>query len=467
MVKLINLPNTVALLGVAGIAQAGYQKVPCTPPQEGESDPCNIGKCVETYENSGEYQCIKMVRKLHKVMNMLPNTYEEIKNRPDPKNGSPTEKPIEFRNTATHCSIPKQGVVYTGVDVHWQPIVEKCWHNPSGNEVKIRNDTVGVSKQNCKLRCPDHRMDPVFFGKNKKDPTTGKPQYIHTRVFQISCNCNEGKKGPGYCGWQTTGSGIKEFAGGNLACDYTFFAVKPIWAPDSYAHKDTDLEIVGSYAADQYNRNKKAIYAFDSNNIKISYYIIRREWDEDQQKHIKVELPLDDEGKTLERDGHRNYYSYVNDVTGLQMYPTDLIMQNENGKNENQPNKAGNSLNIRAKISCHSHTGDRYFATLEPWCKNQRHALKKGRPGDCAWRIENLWPNHEDSFINRKDKTNQYHALGFDPEYTKIGKAKEYRKNEAKKSGVGNKKAESLVREIQMGSRYWRCSDFVENQKQD
>jgi len=307
-------------------------------------------------------------------------------------------------------------------------------------------------------------MDPVFFGKSDKDPSTGKPQYIFTRVFQVSCNCNEGKKGPGYCGWQTTGSGIKEFAGGNLVCDYTFFATKPIWAPSSYQHKETDEEILGVFAANQFSNNKKAVYAFDSTNFKVSYFIIRREWDEAQQKHIKVELPLSDDGKTLERDGHSNSYTYVNDVTGLQMYPTDLIMQNDNGKNENQPNKAEHgSLNIRAKISCQSHTGDRYFATLMPWCKNKRHALKKGRPGDCAWRIDSLWPNHQDSFVDKKDKSHPYHALGFDPTYSKIGKAKSYKKNEAKKAGVGNKKAESLIREIQMGSRYWRCEDFVEN----
>lgn len=453
MVKLMQLP--LIALGAASTAQA-YKQISCTPTTDG-SNPCPVGYCVETFEGSNTFTCQKIIRKWTKVMPKT-NDLKTIENTPQGKSGGAPE----FRNTHTYCAIPREGVVYKEVPEHWQPVVEKCWHNPSGNELdvtKIRNDTVGVNKQHCKLRCPDHRMDPVFYGKNEKitDPVTGKNQYINTRVFQVSCDCMAGDKGPGFCGWKTTGSGIKEFAGGNLACDYTFFAVKPIWMPSNYNDR-SDEAILENFA---WNRKDNALYQFNQDNFDIKYYIIRREWDEDQQKHIKVELPLDDNGNTIERDGHLNSYTYVNDRTGLQMYPTDLIIQNDSGKNGNQHNKAEQSLNIRAKIACKSHTNGRYFATLMPWCKNKRHVLKKGRPGDCGWRIETLWPNKAENFVDKKDTDHPYFELGFDPTAPKQGKAGKYKKNEAKKSGIGNKKAEALIGQILKGNRHWRCEDFA------
>lgn len=451
---------------ISPLAVSAYKQESCIPPKSDKApNPCKVGYCVETFENSGIYTCQKIIRKWSKVVQRTEDL-ETINNRPLTRN-SKNVVPPEFRNTHTHCAIPKEGVVYKEVPLHYQPIVEKCWHQPSGNlqEIsKIRNDTVGVNKQNCKLRCPDHRMDPVFYGKRDKitNPITGKPQYINTRVFQVTCECQSSEKGPGFCGWKTTGSGIKEFAGGNLACDYTFFAVKPIWQPTAVYNDRGDEEILGNFA---FNRDHKAVYSFNEENFEVKYYIIRREWDELQQKHIKIEVALDDNGQTMERDGHRNSYTYVNSRNNLQMYPTDLVIQNNAGTNENQHNKAENdkSLNIRAKIFCKTRSDqERYLAIIFPWCKNKRHALKKGRPGDCGWRIESLWPNHPDNFVSNKEKSHEFYALGFDPTAAKQGKPSKFKGVIAKKAGVGNKKAESLIGQIMKGNRYWRCEDFVE-----
>lgn len=455
MVKLMKLP---LLLGAASTAQA-YKQISCIPPADHEPNPCPVGYCVETYVGSNVHTCQKIQRKREKVLRKT-DSLEDINNRPHGKNDG---IPPEFRNTYTHCAIPKEGVVYREVPEVRQPIVERCWHNPSGNPEdfsKVRNDTVGVNKQNCKLRCPDHRMDPMFAGKKNKitNPITGKPQYINTRVFQVTCDCMQGSKGPGFCGWKTTGSGIKEFAGGNLVCDFTFFAVKPVFAPMFY-DKPEDEDVLGNFALNHMN---KAKYAFNEDNFEISYFVIKRVWNDELQKNVKVEMELDSDGMARSIDDHANKYTYEDEDTFLQMFPTDLVVENESGKNENQHNKVeSGSVNVRAKVRCRSHTGDRFFFTFFPWCKNKRHTLKKGRPGDCGWRIESMWPNHADSIIT--DKHHPLAALGFDPDFPKQGKASKYKGSLAKSTGIGNKKATVAIQQIQKGNKYWRCPDFVEN----
>jgi hypothetical protein len=445
MVKFI----TTAVFLTAGLALANQ---PCpTGVEEGQS--CNLED-----PTSGPYCIIKdsddvlYCSKLHKKLSKLKaRDYDELVAAGNLRSNNPscTEenkdsdecKPPEFRNTYQWCSIPIEGVIYLEAPPQLRPIVEKCTHVPSGSidgeSSKISNKTVGVNKEVCKLRCPDHRMDPMFVKKDSKEDN---------RVFQVTCVCQEGPKGPGLCGWKTTGSGTKEFAGGNLMCRPTHFAAKPILAPFNYNHPN-DLEILENYAASK--NPKKINYLFTRDNFNVKYVTQERYWDNASNKYRSRYVDMDP-------NQHQYYEPSKGGLidTGLFKFPTDLIMENDKGKNDNQHNKIQKAINVRAMIKCKSHNDDRIFFILEPFCKNKRHILKKGRPGYCGWRIAEVQPNPTSSFTEDR--------LGFDPS-VKVPKPQKYNGKKMGIKGLKGKKAEGAINLLQLASKSWRCPDFVEN----
>lgn len=416
---------------------------PVCPPDVVEGADCSItesgraqpGYCI--HEENGQWYCKKLDRSLetvHATTREDGNIIEGRCNSENPEDCTPPER----RNTYTWCAIPIHGVIYKEVPIHLQPIVEKCTHNPSGNvgdESRISNSTVGVNKEVCKLRCPDHRMDPMFVSKETKEDN---------RVFQVTCMCQMGPKGPGKCGWKTTGSGTKEFAGGNLSCRYTHFATKPIMAPSNYPHPD-DLEVLQNWAA---TKSKKVSYTFNNNNFEVIYVTSEKYEDEKSGKTKTHYVPMEPGQHQYWEESRNNAIG-----TGIQMFPTDLIMENDKGKNDNQHNKIQKAINVRAIVKCRAHTDDRFFFILYPACKNKRHVLKKGRPGTCGWRIAEIQPNPRESFVETD--------LGYDPDYP-VGKPIRYT-GKIKNVGFKSKKGESAIGALQQASKLWRCPDYVEN----
>lgn len=356
--------------------------------------------------------------------------------------------PPETRNTYTHCAIPIYSLVYFVVPKSQQPIVDKCWHPPSGGSeeaTKLKNSTVGIDQQICKMRCPDHRMDPYFALKE------GKNDY---RVFQATCDCNGQKKGAGICGWKTSGTGIKEFAGGNIMCRFTHFSAKPLFAADYQSRHPDDLEILGNFAARPEIKKKEV--EFDESNFKIEYRALEKYWDENGKKKSRF-VDITHEHWYYE-DPKTDYKGRPEVGTGLKYFPTDMVLENDKGKNENQHNKVEKGVNVRAFISCKSHTNGRFFAVLYPSCKNKRHILKKGRPGYCGWKISEVHPNPLESFLEKDDDPT---GLGFDPSYP-AGKPIKFSTTKLKKFGLKAKKAEGVIGNLMQASKAWRCPDFID-----
>ena len=461
MVKFItSLP---ILLGATYVsAKVEKPKARCTPGEEGHAYCQSLDTkhkrgnwCIgmDTFSPGQEepdyYFCDKLAGDYESVMSDTRDN-DEIVNSVTGRNGEDASVTApENRNTYRWCAIPINSVIYHEAPRNQQPIVDKCWHLDSDNpeeQSKMKNSTVGIDKQQCKLRCPDPRMDPYFALKE------GKNDY---RVFEITCQCQGQAKGPGYCGWKTSGTGIKEFAGGNLMCRYTHFAAKPIFAPIDYPHKN-DIEFLGNFA--QRTGIKKLNYHFDLNNFKVEYKVQEKYFDAKGKRRVRY-IDVDDEHRYFEPKRDRNHDGTWDEGTGVMMFPTDNVYPNDKGTNENQHNKVQKGQNVRAFISCKSHPAGRYFAVIFPACKNKRHVLKKGRPGTCYWQIESVHPNPDASLID--DKKSPLYALGFDPEVP-AGKPLKFSK-ELKRYGLKAKKAEGVISNLMTANKQWRCPDYLEN----
>lgn len=279
------------------------------------------------------------------------------------------------------------------------------------------------SKTVCQFKCPDRRQDPHFIGKNDKPHLSWAQD---NRLFQATCFCQ--KHSPNYCGWKTTGAGTKAFAGGNIECRWTKFVTKPVLRPGHIA--TDDLEILENYALDKINKNNgKVKYAFNSDNFVVEY-VHETQIVDSKGKKKKAYVPMDP-----------SQHTYWDDKLQMNLFPTDLMI----GDNKK-------AVNVRAIIRCQSHPADRQFFTLQPYCKNPRHKLKKGRPGECYWRIYEVQPNPESSYNDT--------PLGFDPD-VKVPKAQKLT-GKMQNLGLKGVSGSKVVGALQGGNRAWRCPDFAE-----
>jgi hypothetical protein len=191
----------------------------------------------------------------------------------------------------------------------------------------------------------------------------------------------------------------------------------------------SNYEILQNWAEHKAQTNNKFKYPFDSDHFEVEY-VHETVQKDSKGKNKKVYVPMD-----------QNEHQYWDENLKISKFPTDLLV---NGNKK--------AVNVRAIIRCKTHPKDRQFFTLQPYCKNQRHKLRKGRPGECGWRIYEIQPNP----VASSDGS----ALGFDLNY-KVPKATKY-SGKVKGVGLKGKSGVGAIAALTNGNKAWRCPDYLE-----